>query len=495
VQNLLNPATVKKRFLLDNDGTNFFLQSMTEEVEGCIAQEVSECPPHVTTYLLCAGAGTYLYPTKVGKITPVLPRFPASRHLHAAWAQGLDPFGMFLKALRTAGKETFVTVRMNDVHDPTDPSQWNTPPLRMSHPEFVVDPGAAATKTGDWMAYCLDYTHPEVRAYFLALLREILDRYDLDGLQLDWMRFPRHLGGNAETVWEKRGLLTEFVASVRQMLRAARKPVLLSCRVPSNPDGLRRLGLDVGEWARQGSIDLLVAQPFLTTDFGMPIGQMRSAMGKNPVPIYAGIDFNHGPQHHCPESLRAAAATLYDGGADYCGADGIYVFNWPSWQYYLLARPYHWLEGLHDPRSAARKPLLFSVAHRAHRIADIDLPGQLPTSLAPGGRLELLLRLPSAALPAQHARALIQSGGDIGLSINGQPTPAPPFFLGPPTEYAELFVEYVEPKAAGSVRPRKEDCRLFVVESSCLRPGANHLAIENRSNKKLHIGRVNLGLW
>lgn len=110
---------MKRRFLLDNDGSNIF-HNLTDNIEHDIAEAIQECPDNITTYLLCSGAGTYYFPTRVGAVDP------RAKGLLKAHADGKDPFGMFLSALRKAGKETFITFRMNDVHNPDDADEWNT---------------------------------------------------------------------------------------------------------------------------------------------------------------------------------------------------------------------------------------------------------------------------------------------------------------------------------------------------------------------------------
>ena len=138
------------RFLLDNDGSNLFY-NLTDDVERDIQDAVHECPAEVTTYLLCAGAGTFYYPTRVGEVAP------NAAPLLAAHQRGMDPFGLILRALRRAGKEVFITYRMNDVHNPDAPDQWNTSRFKREHPEAIVDAEAVREGRADWMCYCLDY--------------------------------------------------------------------------------------------------------------------------------------------------------------------------------------------------------------------------------------------------------------------------------------------------------------------------------------------------
>jgi hypothetical protein len=464
-----------RRFLLDNDGSNLFFR-LTDDVERDVEDAAAECPANVTTYLLCSGAGKFYYPTEVGDVMPIEP-------LLAAHRKGKDPFDMLLRALRKGGKETLITRRMNDVHDPEQ--DWNLPRVRKEHPDWVVDAESVKAGKGDWMAYCLDYSRPGVRQEVLASICELVNRYEFDGLQLDWLRFPRHLSGTPEQVWEKRGIITGFTREVRELLDASGRKMLLAARVPASPAGCRHLGMDIAEWTRQGLVDFVVAAPFLTTDFVMPIAELRALMKDRPVPLYAGIEFQHGAQAHCPESLRAAALSLFE-----CGADGIYLFNFPCWEEHIAARPYHWLADLDNPDKAARKPLLFSVSHALHRVPNVDLPGQLPLPVRAGESSELTLRIPEAALPVRRALWLVHSGGDISLSLNGQSLPELPHH-----RRSELFVEYTGQEAPSEHRPPKEACRVFWAHPSLLRAGANSLTVRNASDRDLEIKRVNLGLW
>ena len=468
-----------RRFLLNDDGDRLHAPP-PDEVDLLMGEAVGLCPDNVTTYLICAGAGKFHYPTRVGEVEE-------GETLPALYAQGRDPFGDVLRALHVAGKEAFITYRMNDVHNPDDPSGWNTSFFKRDHPDMVVDVQAVSEGTTEWLAYCLDYSHPEVRAYILATIAELVEMYDFDGLELDWMRFPRHLSGGPEEVWGKRGAITEFTAQVRELLSESGKEILLSARVPNNLAGCHYVGLDIGEWTRQGLVDFLVACPFLTSDYSPPIGELREELGDSPVPIYGGMDVNIGTQLHCRESYRAVALSLFDSGAD-----GIYLFNFPcAWPAYLGAIPYDWLVGLDDPQGCAVKPLLFALSYQRARTPNVDLPGVLPVSLPAGGEVELTLQLPAAALPARRALVLVHSGGDVALAVNDREAPELTF-LRP----AELFVEHIDNRSGfDRYRPGPGECKVFQPATPLLRAGTNRLRLTNKAGTDLEIARVNLGLW
>jgi hypothetical protein len=476
---LASAAAPAKRLLLDNDGNSTF-STLSPDFKRDIDEVVASCPPNITTYLLCPGAGRYYYPTQVGETDP------RCTQLALEHAQGRDPFGYFLQRLKAAGKETFVTIRTNDVHEPTAANEWNLPRVRREHPDVIVDAAAVARGDTDWRNWCLDYSRPEVRTFMLAIIAELLEKYEFDGVQLDWMRFPRHLSGTRDEVWAKRTHITDFVAEVRALCRKKNRQLIV--RVPTSIAGCRELGLDVVTWTQRGLVDAISTSHFLNTDFFQPLAEMRAALGQTAVPIYGGFDLEHGAQRHSPESLRAAVSGLYDSGAD-----GINIFNFPCWIEKIGAVPYDWLIGLESPTTAARKPLLYSVPTVRFRRA-YELPGLLPAKLPAGATVTLPLPLPVAAWPIARARILVtgvpHALKELTVKLNGQTLEWLPLQKSP-----ELFVEFVGPGDLPGRRPAPEASRTYRFDPAWLRAGANVLEITNASTTAAEVLTVNLGVW
>jgi len=473
---------MQKRYILDNDGTNIFGHSdpLNDEV---IARAVQECPDTVTTYLICPNwCGKFFFPTQVGEVLPE----SSAPSFHALLKEGKDPLGMFIERMRSTGREVFITYRTNDVHGADDPNHPGASEFKKAHPDFVVDP---TDTSGNWMARCLDYSRPEVRDYYLSSLTELAQRYDVDGFQIDWMRFPRHLSGdNAEEVWAKRGALTEFMASVREMLdrigEQRGRRILLSARVPTWPEGCCKVGIDVAEWNRLQLLDFISLAPFLSCDFWMPIADFRELLGEPSIPIYAGTDLNHSGRVHTPESYRAWALSMYDQGAD-----GLNIFNFPCWTEYLTARPYHWIADLDDTQKLVGKPALYTLINSYHRIPEVDQPTQLPLKLTTGESAQLQLRLPKLALPAARAMILIDFGRDLELAINGQSVTARRLPLA-----SDIFPPYLDEDAIKR-QPKNEDCGTFDINPKLLRVGENEIQLTNQSGQEQIIDRFDLGLW
>ena len=467
------------RFMLDHDGHAQF-STLTTDFRADIDEEVRELPANVTTFLLCCGAGRFYYPTKVGLVDPNL------KQLLAEHAKGNDPFGYFLEKLHASGRETFITYRMNDVHNPTAENGWNLPLVRLQHPDAIARPEAAARNDPEWMNWSLDFSRPEVQTYVRAMLTEVVEKYahTIDGLQLDWMRFPRHLSGVGDEVWAKRQYLTGIVEMARELTK--KHGLKLTVRVASTPRGCRVMGLDVEDWARRGLVDFVTVSEFLDTDYQMPIGEFRAMCGPT-MPIYASIEIEHGWQHHCAESLRGAATSLYA-----CGADGISLFNFVGHGEFGVV-PYEWLAGLESPATAARKPLLFSVPVNKYR-KEMDQQGLLPVKVPAHSTVTLPLPVPASALPAWRARVLVAADGPLGTALGGHALEYIPT-LHP----LELFLEYIPAfnnfSNISSHRPTKEQSRLYRFESTLLQPGANRFELRNDTDNAIEVTRVNLGLW
>ncbi len=468
-----------RRLLIDHDGHLLF-STLTTNYRADIDEEVREIPANVTTFLLCCGAGRFYYPTKVGLVDPNL------KQLIAEHAKGNDPFGYFLGQLKASGRETFITFRMNDVHNPVSANDWNTPLVRVQHPDAIARPEAAARGDPEWMNWSLDFSRPETAAYVADMLREVVGRYApvMDGLQLDWMRFPRHLSGTGDEVWAKREHLTRIVELARELTKA--HGLKLCVRVPSTPRGCRVLGLDVADWVKRGLVDFVTVSGFLDTDYEMPIGEFRAMFGPA-IPIYASVEAEHGWQTHCPESLRGAATGLYASGAD-----GISLFNFVMRAAFGTV-PYDWLAGIESPATAARKPLLFSVPVAKYR-KEMDLPGLLPRQIPAHSAVTFPLPVPALALPAWRARILLAADGPLAATLGGRAIE----FI-PTVHPTELFMEYIPPannsSNIGSHRPPRDQSLFYRLEAALLKPGANTLELRNDTDNPVEVTRINLGLW
>lgn len=436
-------AAPERRLLLNDDGTNIFWRDdLSLEL---VRRHVAECPHAVTTYLLCPnGIQKMLYPSDREEVSTR----GALRKLMEA---GEDPFGEFLRGLKRRGFETLITFRMNEVHNVDRPDDPDLSRFWRAHPEYRV---ARGENPGDWLSQCLDYSLAPVREHALSLIFECLEKYLPDGIELDWMRFPRHLSGDA---WAEREHLSAVVAAVRaradELSRSLGRAVLVAVRVPSSVAGWRALGADVPEWNRLGLIDFVTVSPFLASDFSMPIREVREALRGRAIPIYAAIEHGHSGRPHREETFHAAALGLLESGAD-----GLYVFNFPCWRETQAHPPWSWIPPLAEPRLLAGRELVFPLSDGTHRIPGIDLPPALPVEIPSGAERELSLWIPPAALarerPPSSAQIRIAPAGFVAFANGVQAGPdgrLPPGALRP----GENRIALRRLPRAGAERARK----------------------------------------
>lgn len=279
-------------------------------------------------------------------------------------ALGEDPLQPVLAFWRREGRTFLFSMRMNDYHHgwSSAPHLWTE--FRRAHRHWFLQPPSEQEWRARYVPWLegrgpppnfkverlgYDYGLPEVRAHFLDTLREACRRYDLDGAELDWLRYPTLFrDGNVDAA-----ALTAFVGEARAILDAAAKrrghPLRLVCRVPDSPAKALAVGLDVAAWLRAGSLDAVVAGHGGT--FSASELEVWVALAHlHRVPVYGVLDRMNFrgksfARYGTPEGLRAAVATLWAKGAD-----GLYVFN------YYLPGEYALLSEFADRAPLVRQP-------------------------------------------------------------------------------------------------------------------------------------------
>ncbi|MBI4976591.1 MAG: hypothetical protein HZC28_03870 [Spirochaetes bacterium] len=172
---------------------------------------------------------------------------------------GGDPVAETLAVCRRLDKGFFISYRMNDLHSvefknfPTHNAFWR------EHPEYwLADTDIHADCSRDDVRL-FNWMIPEVREHYFAVIEELATSYDVDGIELDFMRCWRLFRDNETEAGVP--VLTAFVQRIRAMLdrlgKARGKYLQLCVRVLSTPERGRKFGIDVGAWDRQGLIDMV----------------------------------------------------------------------------------------------------------------------------------------------------------------------------------------------------------------------------------------------
>ncbi len=243
--------------------------------------------------------------------------------------RGIDPYTIWFEACREKNISPWISMRMNDVHCALDSDSFMHSTFWRDHPDYRRNPQGREY----WPDQALDYGLPAVRDHAMALIEEFFERYDMAGLELDWMRFGYHFKPGHER--EGCEILTAFMARVRTLANtwASRRghPIELGVRVPTRPENARGLGMDAVRWAREKFIDRLVLSPFWSTsDFDIPVEQWVELLGPANDAVTLAVGFERGvrgdpafPKMPCDAELaRGFAVSTY-----HRGADQVYLFN------------------------------------------------------------------------------------------------------------------------------------------------------------------------
>ncbi|MCW5559236.1 MAG: hypothetical protein KIT22_15575 [Verrucomicrobiae bacterium] len=338
---LLLPSNARPGIILNEDNSHFFTSRTAEAMtlEGLHAFLDQYADTKVTHLFLCPNSmkasfksvtreaiwelGDQKMPEGAGKRW-----MDNARVLHE---RGLDPYAIWIARARAKGLSPWLSMRMNDVHDVSDPSSYMHSSFWVKHPEFWRVP---KDTSGGWTARALDYGRPEVRAHAMDFVKELLERYDPDGIELDWMRFGWHFREGEEAAGAE--LLTRFMREVRDLARtwsAKRGRVIqVAARLPAHPDAAQGLGMDGVRWAREGLVDLLVPCPFWTSsDFDIPVELWRERLGVKGagVKLAPGLEFNSRAwPGDAPVANDLASTRRFAASAWHRGADRIYLFNY-----------------------------------------------------------------------------------------------------------------------------------------------------------------------
>lgn len=237
--------------------------------------------------------------------------------LHEA---GSDQLEVLTERCHQRGMEFLVCLRMNDRH-----GEARHAPFYTAHPEWRLEeyPGG------------LDFKFEGVRAPIVAFVKEVLARYDIDGIELDYQRWC-HVFRPSEAV-ESALLLTDMTQKIRAELDAASKrrgrKLLLSARVPQTLEECHALGFDVATWIRTGLLDYVCPSDFFFSDFNMKVEDYVKLAQGTDCKVYPSVHplvVHSYPRNMTAANYRAAARNYYAMGAAGVSAFN-FMYNWARW--------------------------------------------------------------------------------------------------------------------------------------------------------------------
>ncbi|MEC4813872.1 MAG: family 10 glycosylhydrolase, partial [Scytonema sp. PMC 1069.18] len=244
-----------------------------------------------TVFFETLNAGYTIYPSQIA---------PQQNPLTRGW----DPLAVAVKLAHERGIELHAWVWTfaagNQRHNELLNIDTNYPgPVLAAHPDWAgYDNRGQKIPLGQSKPF-FDPANPEVRQYLLNLYEEIVSKYNVDGLQLDYIRYPfqdpaanrtygygkaareqfQQINGvdpmtispRQQELWRKwtefrTQQIDSFVTQVSQRLRQKKSDVILSVAVFPLPEQerIQKLQQHWEVWAQRGDVDLIVPMTYAT---------------------------------------------------------------------------------------------------------------------------------------------------------------------------------------------------------------------------------------
>ncbi|MBE7557594.1 family 10 glycosylhydrolase [bacterium] len=250
-----------RRIIMNNDGNDCIVNFATEEYtatpQALLARRTTPLlGSQVDAIFYCTGVFN-VYTNHSG-VTEMRDHLYGERRTFASelYANcGKDPLTIMIEFCRKHEIEIFWSMRMNDTHDSSRAYRELMAQWKKDHPELLMgrEGERFAAGNGRWSA--VNYGEPEVREKVYRILEDVITRYDIDGVELDFFRHPVYfksqmLGGRASH--EECEAMTALVARVRALCdRVAKRTAA------PDPLGRARAGQRVvlaGHWSRPGDV-------------------------------------------------------------------------------------------------------------------------------------------------------------------------------------------------------------------------------------------------
>ena len=192
-----------------------------------------------------------------------------------------DPLAFALYQAHRRGIELHAWINMIRCFSGEDTNIFNNPyHISKRKPEWVVE-----YKENGKSSYWLDPGLPEVRDYLVDMVLEIVRNYDVDGIHLDFFRYPgkdfnddfsyRIYGSGMNRADWRRNNLTLLITDLSQRLKSIKHYVKLGVtpigiyenrKGAVGMEGFHTVYQDTREWLRRGIIDYAVPQIYWPFD-------------------------------------------------------------------------------------------------------------------------------------------------------------------------------------------------------------------------------------
>jgi hypothetical protein len=381
---------------------------------------------HVDVLFWCDGAGgnTANYESKVLERTGARAGEPRT-YINDWIAAGKDPPKIVVREAHQRGLDVYYSFRVNDIHDSFTPDEL--PTFKVENPDWMLGEqnydGVTSFPTA------LNFAIPEVRDLKFRVVEEIFQKYDFDGLEVDFLRTtPYFLPG---TEAQNAHFLTEFLQRIRNFLNTRGeergRPIPLAVRVGESFRVCELNGFEVQTWIEQDLCDMIILGSGV---MDIEVEAFKHLAAKHGMPVYPCL---YGwPSKYIPIPAELATGLALNYWAQ--GADGIYLFNWYPHNKKItkFSRPYMTglMKQMGDPEAlrASQKHMMFPADRGRpqpcyqYNWLHCVLPEAMPVDKPLRAAIRTFENFPAdARLTLQLQVDNLQAHDEIAVHLNGQP--------------------------------------------------------------------------
>ena len=252
--------------------------------------------------------------------------------LQDLWDKNIDHIKVWINELRKIGIRPWISIRTNDAHHLFHDSYY-WPKFRKDHDgEYEI---VRHRKPIDYLEKCFDYSIDTVRNRIINVVKENLDRYDVDGIEIDFMREMDSFQYGSE--FFGREILNDFMRTIKKMVLQYETKyghkIEIGVRVMTTPEYNQEMGFDIIEWAKEGLVDVVVPTPRYRMDNNPTYYFWKQIMEPYGVDVLSGFEIiikvGNREWTNIPEDINTVE-TVFGSSASFLsqGVDGLYFFNY-----------------------------------------------------------------------------------------------------------------------------------------------------------------------
>lgn len=201
---------------------------------------------------------TNVFSAKYGSAISSDPHYSyAFKHSRKGWGYlAHDIIKEQIDSCRKYNMAAILSYRMNDSHYSNlnnttfTPKIGYTSQIQVDHPEWKQSEGSEFERT------LFDYRFSEYREYRLTMIKELIANYDLDGFEMDFMRWHDIFTTSKTTDLQRLEIMVGFIKEIRAALDTAAsndgKYRYLIAKIPAWSDTYGDMGIDIKAWASAG---------------------------------------------------------------------------------------------------------------------------------------------------------------------------------------------------------------------------------------------------